>query len=155
MKKLLIVHHEEEKKLRITLLFSWIVFIIIAIQLDLTSKYRIGGCSFSKYKGEIGCFKDNGGIVINPKHRGVPFFLFVWDFLLWAIFLNVVSGVKLGETVWDLEHVFYDLVHLFTLFQLVWVFTPIFLVVFWHFILVGSYLGFYMLYFNFCFPTIC
>ena len=100
------------------------------ILLDLTSKYRIGGCSFSKYKQEIGCFKDKGGIVINPKHRGVPFFLFVWDFLLWAIFLNVVSGVKLGETVWDLEHVFYDLVHLFTLFQLVWVFTPIFSVVF-------------------------
>ena len=36
MKNLLIIHHKEEKKLRIVLLFSWITFVIIVISLDLT-----------------------------------------------------------------------------------------------------------------------
>ena len=38
LKKLLIVYHKEEKKLRIVLLFTLIKFVIIVISLDLTKK---------------------------------------------------------------------------------------------------------------------
>ena len=61
-KKLLVVHHKEEKMLKIALLFSWIAFLIIVILLDLTEKSN--GVEYllisQTWRGKLVDFKDKG-----------------------------------------------------------------------------------------------
>ena len=59
LKKVSIVRHKKDKKLRIALLFSEIAFIIIATSLDLTKKSnRLDVfANFSNIEGEIGWFQ--------------------------------------------------------------------------------------------------
>ena len=73
LKKLLVVHHKEEKKLRIVLQCSYITFVNTVISWDLTEKVidlRYLLISQTQ-KGKLIGFKDKWEIVNYPKHKGV------------------------------------------------------------------------------------